>query len=259
MYPYLFNTKIPTYTVILILAFIISALVAHLFLEKRTGYKTLDLFIALGFMLVGAYIGAVILSILTNIKDLVTHNHSFIDWLTTGYVFYGGLLGGILGLFIFYKIFKLPLLPLFDYVAVVLPLGQAIGRIGCLCAGCCFGKVIPESLSWLGISFIEGTDAYLTYGSALLYPTQLFESGYCLIIFVILFTLTMKNKLNKGMPSFIYLISYCSCRFINEFFRGDFRGNTGLLSLSQYISLLILICVFVYLLVNKKQQTTQNK
>lgn len=254
MYPYLFNTNIPTYTVMVILGGLASILVGEIFLIKKLNIKRFDSFLLIGFVIVFAYLGAVILSIITHLKSLLASSHSFIDWLTSGYVFYGGLIGGAFGIFLFCKIFKVDVKKHLDFAATTLPLGQVFGRLGCLCAGCCFGKVIPANIDFLGISFPINTDAYQMFGSQKLYPTQIFEMVYCLIIFVVLFSLIMLDKLKPGYASIIYLISYGICRFINEFFRGDFRGDTLFLSLSQYISLFLIGAAVIYLFINRQRK-----
>lgn len=75
-----------------------------------------------------------------------------------GLVVFGSILGGMLGGFIYMQVKKLPVLKSFDAVAVGLMLGIAIGRIGCLCNGCCYGGI--TDVPW-GITFPEGSPVHL--------------------------------------------------------------------------------------------------
>ena len=56
-----------------------------------------------------------------------------------GSVFYGGLIGGILGLLLVCKKYHQSFLMFADVAASLLPLGHAIGRLGCYLNGCCYG------------------------------------------------------------------------------------------------------------------------
>jgi phosphatidylglycerol:prolipoprotein diacylglycerol transferase len=70
-----------------------------------------------------------------------------------GLVIYGGFFGGVVGLLAFYRKYRLPLLATADLVAPSLMLGLAIGRIGCLLNGCCYGGLC--ALPW-AVTFPAG-------------------------------------------------------------------------------------------------------
>ncbi len=74
-----------------------------------------------------------------------------------GLVVYGSLFGATLGLILFVRKHRLPLLALCDLVAPSIMLGLAIGRIGCLLNGCCFGG--PCNLAW-AVTFPPEAPAY---------------------------------------------------------------------------------------------------
>jgi phosphatidylglycerol:prolipoprotein diacylglycerol transferase len=74
-----------------------------------------------------------------------------------GLVVYGAFFGGVAGLLLFVRKYRVPLLPLCDLVAPSMALGVAIGRIGCLMNGCCFGGVCDHA--W-AIRFPSDSDAY---------------------------------------------------------------------------------------------------
>jgi len=134
-----------------------------------------------------------------------------------------------------------------------LVLAHALGRVGCFLGGCCYGapmSELPEWLSWLGVSFPEGSSASQVYpapggGSVPVLPTQLIEAVFELLLFAVMLILFKKCK-NYNIE--IYCIAYGIFRFTLEFFRGDDRGATGLpLTPSQFMS--IIIWVYAVLLI----------
>jgi len=76
-----------------------------------------------------------------------------------GLVVYGGLLGGVVGLVLFVRKYRLPLLAICDLVAPAMMLGLAIGRIGCLLNGCCYGGACDHA--W-AVTFPQGTAPYIS-------------------------------------------------------------------------------------------------
>jgi phosphatidylglycerol:prolipoprotein diacylglycerol transferase len=156
-------------------------------------------------------------------------------------VYYGGLLLA-LGSAIWYLLKKrLPARAIADAAAPGIALGQAIGRLGCLSAGCCYGK--PTHLPW-GITFTNPY-SYENVGVPLnipLHPTQIYESVGTFFLFVfLLWRLSKKHK--PGQIILEYLSIYAVLRFVIEFYRNDERGSVfyGLLSTSQFISILTLL------------------
>lgn len=132
----------------------------------------------------------------------------------SGFVFYGGLFGGILGYFIGTKIAKCTFFEFCDLFAVIIPYVHFWGRLGCFFAGCCYG---------------------ITLENGNIFPVQLLEAVFLLGLFFFL-----KNMLEKGKKYliFLYLILYGIIRFNTEFLRGDFiRGFVGVFSISQWISI----------------------
>lgn len=171
-----------------------------------------------------------------------------------GLVFYGGLLGGLLGALIGSAVVRIPLYVYSDPVVPTLPLAHAIGRIGCFCAGCCYGKVTD---SWIGMRFpssVTGLEAGVK-----VIPTQLIESGFNLMVFVFLLLFTIKRR--KGYTTlFVYLIIYGVERFLLEYLRGDeIRGFLGALSTSQWISLALIVLGILGLILRSRLQRRGEK
>lgn len=145
-------------------------------------------------------------------------------WTGGGFVFYGGLLFGILFLAI-YKISQFPLtLKTLWSILPAITAGHAIGRIGCLLAGCCYGA---ETSSWWGIE-LHGTHRH---------PTQLLETLGLLLLLILL----LKTRPTLRSVSF-YFMGYGILRFGIECLRGDLiRGMWGVFTPSQWISLALVL------------------
>src|ERR1700722_8231940 len=102
----------------------------------------------------------------------------------SGGTFFGGFLGGVLAIFLYTYFERMPVLPVLDTFAVALPLGHAIGRLGCFAAGCCYGK--PTSLPW-GVTFTNPIAARVA-GKPLgvrLQATQAFRSAAGVFYFLV--------------------------------------------------------------------------
>lgn len=251
MFPYLDeNGKIPMYGVCLIIGMVISFLVMFLLTKKEK--KNVDqFFYGSLFAAIGGILGAKILCILTSIDVIIEYKLDIVTIIKNGFVFYGGLIGGFLGYLIYCKAFKQDLFEMTDIAAVSLPIGHAIGRIGCFCSGCCYG--MPTD-SFLGVIYSHPADPNCPVGIKLV-PTQLIESFYNLIIFVILLIITLKFETKKSTRTILYVYMYATCRFINEFFRYDkIRGSLWIFSTSQWISIFLVIVATIYLIIKRKRK-----
>ena len=168
--------------------------------------------------------------------------------LQSGGTFYGGLIGAIIVLVLYRYFQRIPFLPYADAYAAGLPLGHAIGRLGCFAAGCCYGK--PTWLPW-GVTFTSPAAASLV-GTPLnipLHPTQLYESFAEFVNFLILIFLARKQRF-KGEIFAAFLMLYGFERGLIEFVRGDPDRSLflrGRFSLMQVVSVgLILLGAWVW-------------
>jgi len=124
-----------------------------------------------------------------------------------------------------------------DLFAPSIAIGQAIGRIGCFMAGCCYGR--PASLPW-SITFTN-PDSMAPLNIPL-HPTQLYDALSNFIIFIIILILSPLKKFN-GQVIIWFLVMHSTARLIIERFRGDDRGimpGTGW-TMTQFIAILILV------------------
>lgn len=116
---------------------------------------------------------------------------------------------------------KIPILPVLDLVATYAPLLQAISRVGCYLAGCCYG--MNTSASW----------ALLCHGR---HPTQLYSAGLLLGIFILLRFICKFKK--QGQYISMYLLCVGAERFVVDFWRGDRILNPGdFISFYQWVAL----------------------
>jgi len=255
MYPELFrigNFPINTYGVFLAVAFLCAILIS-VKLAARDGLPREKIYDLSLWMLLAALVGSKILMLFTepeyrdNPMQLLS-----LDFLRSGGVFYGGLIGAVLMGYFLIKRYKLPWWKTADACAPGIAIGNFFGRQGCFAAGCCWGK--PTTLPW-GVKFTElGHEITGVPTNAHLHPTQLYESFAMLIVFGLLFWLH-KRKLFDGQVILVYVLLYSTIRFAIEFVRDDPRGDilglttlTGL-STSQMISLIVGIGAAVLLIV----------
>lgn len=185
-----------------------------------------------------------------------------LDFLRSGGVYFGGLLGGFFALVLLIRWYKLPFWKVADAFAPGVALGQFFGRQGCFSAGCCWGTECHYP--W-GVQFTElghqntGVPIFREDGSNLfLHPTQLYESFAMLAVFAFLFYLHRKKKFD-GQILIAYGIIYSLIRFSIEFVRDDPRGDilgitsmTGL-STSQIIALIVAVASMIFLYFRMKK------
>ena len=164
-----------------------------------------------------------------------------------GGVFYGGLiLSTIVGLLLVRR-YKLPVWGVADVYAPGIALGHVIGRLGCLMAGCCYGR--PTDVPW-GLTFTSPAAA-ANAGTPLgepLHPTQLYDAGAELLILIFLLVFERRGKRFAGRTFWLYMLLYAISRFIIEIYRGDNRGTMAGMSTSQFVSLLVVPTAIVMLL-----------
>lgn len=232
----LFGKTFPLYGLCFWIGIILATTLAILLCTKR-GMKRYDLIYAAVFAMVGVFIGSKLLFILITLPEIIENDIPLMSVIRGGFVFYGGLGGGALGIFIYAKAFKMKVIDFFDMCAVVVPLGHAAGRVGCLFGGCCYGCPYDGPFS-------------VTYGSTQgtvplntpLLPVQLIESMSLLLLFVVILVVFLLRPKQRGLNSCLYLIGYPIIRFTLEFFRYDAeRGGFLGLSTSQWISLAIFV------------------
>ncbi len=197
------------------------------------GNKVMDLGI---WVIIAALVGAKGLLFVVDFNHFTSSREEFFSLLRSGGVFYGGLIAASLTCIYQLRKHKLPLWQSGDLFAPGIALGYMVGRLGCLAAGCCYGK--PTQVAW-AVTFTDPAAA-MNVGTPLgvpLHPTQIYESLAGLLIFVTLIVIERRGKPYAGRTFWQFVLMYAVSRFIIEFFRGDDRGMVSMFSTSQLISL----------------------
>lgn len=208
---------------------ILAAWYAAEYRAKKMKLAREHIFYLVIWCVIGGFAGAKILFWMTEWKTFLENPGELLT--SEGFVVYGGIIGGILTGWIYCKVKKLRFLTYFDLMIPSIALAQGFGRIGCFLAGCCYGK---ETDSHLSVVF-QNSD--FAPNHVALIPTQIYSSILDFLHFFILLYVA-KHKKAEGEVAACYLIFYSIGRFFLEFFRGDIaRGNVGILSTSQFISI----------------------
>lgn len=153
-----------------------------------------------------------------------------------GLVFYGGAIGGALAVALFARWRGQPLGRLGDYAVSGLPLGHALGRIGCFTRGCCYGSPCPDC----GWSVMVGGVAR--------HPVQLYESAANLLVYAVLVAIVLRaGPRRPGLTVAAYGVLYGLVRFFMEFMRGDDRLVWAGLNLAQWTSLVFIAAGAVWM------------
>jgi phosphatidylglycerol---prolipoprotein diacylglyceryl transferase len=240
-----FSPVLPTYGVLMAVAFVVGLWLTHRLASKAglPASRVVDLAV---YTMIGGLIGARLLLVVVEWPYYAKHPRELVSLLQSGGVFYGGFLGALPVAWWYARRHQLDGWRTADVLAPGVALGQAIGRLGCFAAGCCFGR--PTDMPW-AVRFHDEYAARAT-GTPLdvpLHPTQLYESGAALLIFLFLLWLS-GHKRFQGQVTLTYVALYAVARFIIEYFRGDAaRGVVfgGLFSTSQFIALLMLLAAVV--------------
>jgi phosphatidylglycerol:prolipoprotein diacylglycerol transferase len=252
VYPELFKlgpVTVYTYGVLLAAAYLLGLRLAMSRAKSRglDPNRTLDLGIAI---IISALVGAKLLLLLVDFDRFRQNPGELFSIVRSGGVFYGGLIAAVAVAFWYMWRHKMPLWTTCDVFAPGIALGHAVGRLGCLMAGCCYGR--PTDVPW-AITFTN-PDAAANVGTPLgvaLHPTQLYESGAEALILVLLLVTEKKGRPFEGRTFWSYMALYGISRFVIEFFRGDDRGVLfGAVSTSQFISLVLVplaIGMLIYL------------
>ena len=232
------------YGVMMALAFLAGIGHWH-WLGRRTGR---DVSVAgdLAFwLMVGGILGARLAYVISNFDYYRAAPQEIIRIDQGGLIFYGGFLGGLLTFFAFARWRRFHPLDLADFTVTALPLGHALGRVGCFLNGCCGGSVTPHP-------------SFLTCGLTH-YPVQLYETFFNLGVYALLTWFYLRRRGTRtGSVVALYLMTYPIGRFLLEYIRGDARMRLGSFDMAQVISL-ILIMTGLILWWRVRQQTTPDK
>jgi len=186
---------------------------------------------------------AVIFSRLLHVIDRWDYYSQFPDQIVgfEGLTIYGAILGAALGIWAYSRFSKFRFGYIADTVTPVIPVAQAVGRVGCLLNGCCYGA---ETDAFCGVTYTH-TDTAAPIGVAV-HPTQAYEILFLLVVSVVIFKIRGRLK-TEGSLFLIYISLYALWRFAIGFLR---EGTDFLFGLqqAQVVSLAVLLVVVLVLI-----------
>ena len=251
---------------------IAAGFLSAMMLAKRQGEREgedPDRIVDLAFyLLLAGLVGARLVFILTKLEDYLQNPLEIFMFWRGGLVFYGGFIGAAIYMTYYCKRYRMNFFKFADIFVPYLAMAHAFGRLGCLAAGCCFGKV--TDMAW-GIVFPLESAVHHAHRSAglvainelphAIHPTQLYEAGAEIGMFVLLI-LMRKTKRFHGQLFLTWLAIYPIFRSIIEMFRGDKLRGIGVLgtplSTSQLISVgVALVAVYLFFFLRKKRESAR--
>jgi len=165
-----------------------------------------------------------------------------------GLAIYGGVIGAVLGVFIFSKVKKVPMRPVVDIGALGLLIGQSIGRWGNFMNREAYGDIYDGFLR-MGIETSFGSGVYKYY-----HPTFLYESLWNVVGFIALHIYSKRRKFD-GEVFALYVAWYGLGRAWVEGLRLDSLRTVGNLRTSQIVAIvscLVAVAFLVYTYVKRK-------
>lgn len=217
------------------------------FLIRRSGLRYDEFIQIVCFAGLGVMAGSKLLYLIISWDEIDFSRITDPDYLKMlmggGFVFYGGLIGGITGIMLCKKILHIPVDRYISAALPVVPLAHAFGRIGCAFVGCCYG--IPYS----GPFSVVYTKSPAAPNGIPLFPVQALEAvlEFMIAALLCIYIAICTRRGKKARCLEKYLILYAAVRFWLEFLRYDDaqRGILWGFSVSQWISIIILAVIAV--------------
>jgi phosphatidylglycerol:prolipoprotein diacylglycerol transferase len=231
------GVKIPVYLLTIQAATIISW-AAGAQVMQRAGIGRRRAFIALAACTIGAMAGARVFSVLSTPLVYESGSWKFLAAILVkagGISFLGSLTGGLISLLACLLFFRGPVLYVLDGVFPAAYAALGVGRIGCLCGGCCFGK---PTLFPIALEFQDFSSSARPIGVPL-HATQLYEMAAAFLCAAALYAVNKKVRTKAGVVTVLGLVLYPAARF----FLDDLRGGTRLFFMGT--SFMQWVCVFL--------------
>ena len=234
-------------------------LLCWMLVEKLSGRK--DLSNLLLSLMIGGVVGSRIAYVIEHWQAEFASNPAAIIRVDQGgLMFYGGFILSFVIFFVWCFLKRENPLKLADLLAAVIPLGHAFGRIGCFFYGCCYGR---DSDAWCAVTFPMGSPSWYEHGRRMVsvLPTQLFEAAALLALFGLLMYVWHRQAARStkhqapGAILGLYLIGYAVIRFGLEILRGDPRASVGPFSISQAISIGMIVAGSLFILNARRKRS----
>lgn len=248
---YLGSWTIRWYGILIAFAFVLAYLIAEKIIQRRdrvslplSHFNDLMFFVLI-FSVIFARLWFVFLS-WDYFKD---HLNEIPKIWYGGQSIHGGIFGAVLGTFLYSKIKKISFYNYMDLIAVIAPLGQAIGRWGNFFNNEAFGVPVETGLPCLIRLYVPPDfrpEKYINYDY--FHPTFLYESFLDFLIFVFLYKKYSTWKENKGKTFWMYLLCYSIIRFFLEFLRVDSLYLISNFASAHIVSVIIVAMSLFFLL-----------
>ncbi|MFC3746618.1 prolipoprotein diacylglyceryl transferase [Paenibacillus sp. GCM10012306] len=246
------NYQVHSYGVIVALAVLLALGMAH-YLAKGSIYRE-HIFNIVPYVAVGAIVSARIWHVFFFQWGYYSQHVMEILYIWQGGIsIQGALVGGFLAIIYYTKKHRLSFWEFADILAPAIILGQSLGRIACFLNGDAYGS--PTG-SGFGLVYPPGSMAYDAYGSQPLWPAEIWEGQWDLVVFVIL--ILLKNrKWPTGVLFLAYNILYSFGRFNLEWLRGDsprymFNWTAG--QWTSFSVIMVSVGLIVYLVLHDRSK-----
>lgn len=236
-----FGHQLNWYGAIIALGFLLAAL----YVTKRSKVFGLTADNIIDMLIISVPLAIIVARLYFVVFNFSEYSHRLIDIVKIwegGLAIYGGVIGGVLGVFIFSRIKKIPMAPVLDVGSFGLLIGQAIGRWGNLINREAFGAM--TDVPWkMGLQTAAGTYYF--------HPTFLYESLWNLLGFVLLHFYSKRRRYD-GQMFLLYVAWYGLGRVWIERLRVDslYLFGTGL-RVSQLLAGLSLLAALAILIRNR--------
>jgi phosphatidylglycerol:prolipoprotein diacylglycerol transferase len=211
-------------------------------------------------IMVGGILGARLFYVVQNWSDFSGRLIEIIRIDHGGLVFYGGFCGACIAVAAVCRIKHLPMAAVADICAPALPVGHALGRVGCFLNGCCFGwpwrgACAVEYPHDTGVMYVQKALGLLppqAIAATPVFPIQLVAAAMNLVIFATLLVIERRLRF-RGQLFAAYLVLYGTGRFLVEFGRGDYlRCYAGLTPAQLLCFLLVAVGIVAFFLLRRK-------
>lgn len=255
LYFNLFGHSLPSYGAMIATGIVISNILAITLILRMYELDLNDFIILEAYCFLGAFLGAKILYLIVSYKEIKWNRffdlHYFNVLMQSGFVFYGGMIGGLCAILVAGKVHKINYKNYVQHCVFLIPLIHCFGRIGCFLAGCCYG--IP----YHGLCAVTFPSNSLAPSGIPLFPIQLVEAAGLLLLAL---GILLMDRFIKKNTLVLYLFGYGCLRFGLEFLRNDGeRGHLGKLSTSQWISVLMIILSVIIAIAGIRKSKNQTE
>lgn len=229
------ETFVPWYGLMMVIGLLIGGGLAC-FLVWKAGKSVLEFYISMLYAILFGILGAKLLYLFVARDEIqwnmIFNKEYFTSLMRSGFVFYGGLITGVLAMFLVKKLHKIDVFSFAGYALPCLPIIHGFGRIGCHLSGCCYGRPYD------GMGSVTYRDSIAAPNGISLFPVQLTEALCNFLLAGVLLIYSRKTKDTRRVL-YVYLMIYGIVRFSLEFLRYDSkeRGYFGMFSTSQWISM----------------------